>query len=292
MYTSRWHQKRKDNICCVLSPFDNLQDNVAYVLGYLRMKKTDVTSIKEEYMQYLGGQRHVNCEEHNLPLIVSVKKKEKCSCCDRGVYLTWPKHECSANLCKKCFEKLDRNDRYTVTQEGKKENICFNDDDRGSKIKYGNGSNMDEEYENNGIDTSKRLEDDIFDEYLTSTQDPDVSDDEDKDNNMSMEALYNETDPGETVLNIREDNIKKGAYKDVTVSGSTLMNQYGSLLTRKKHQIKGSRKQKYFIQKFCATTKGTSVPLVYSEAMLFPSIFWKTSCDMNSLGSNSCPVVE
>ena len=40
------------------------------------MKKTDVTSIKEEYMQYLGGQCHVNCEEHDLPLIVSVEKKK------------------------------------------------------------------------------------------------------------------------------------------------------------------------------------------------------------------------
>ena len=88
-----------------------------------------------------------------------------------------------------------------------------------------------------------------------------------------MEGLYNETDSGEIVLNVREDNMKKGAYKDVTASGSTIMNQCGSLLTRKKHQIKGSRKQKYFIQKLCATTKGTSVPLVYPEAMLFPSIF-------------------
>ena len=50
MYTSWWHQKRKDNICCVLSPFGNMQDNVAYVLGYVRMKKTDITSIKEEYI--------------------------------------------------------------------------------------------------------------------------------------------------------------------------------------------------------------------------------------------------
>ena len=61
------------------------------------------------------------------------------------------------------------------------------------------------------------------------------------------------------------------------------MNQCGLLLTRKKHQIRGSRKQKFFIQKLCAISKGTSVPLVYAEAMLFPSIFWKASDDMNSL---------
>ena len=160
-------------------------------------------------MQYLGGQSHIKCEEHDVPLIVSVEKKEKCSCCDRGVYLTCPKHECRANICKKCFEKLDRNDRYTVTPEANEEDICLNDDNAESDIEYSNGINMDKEYENNGIDTSKILENDIFDEYLTSTQDPDVSEDEDKDNNMSMEALYNETDSREAVLNVREENTNK-----------------------------------------------------------------------------------
>ena len=159
----------------------------------------------------------------------------------------------------------------------------LNDDDGGSKIEYDNVRNMDEQYEYNKIDTSKALEKDIFDQYLTSTQDPDVSDNEETDNNMLVEALYNETNSRDIVMEVREDNMKKGTYKDVTVSGSTIMNQCGSLLTRKKHQIKGSKKQKKIIQKLCATTKGTSVPLVYPEAMLFPSIFWKASGDMNSL---------
>ena len=117
-------------------------------------------------MQYLGGQCHVNCEEHDLPLIVSVEKKEKCACCDRYVHLTCPKYECRANLCKKCFEKLDRNDCYAVTPEANEEDICFNDDDGGS-IEYGNVRNMIEEYENNKIDTSKTLENNIFDKYFT-----------------------------------------------------------------------------------------------------------------------------
>jgi len=123
---------------------------------------------------------------------------------------------------------LDRNDRYTVTPDGKNEDICSNDNDGGINREYCHESNMDEEDDKDGIDMSKTLEDDIFDQYLTSTQDPDVSDDEEKDNNMSMEALYNETNSGEVLLNVREDNMKKGAYKDVTVSGFTIMSQCGS----------------------------------------------------------------
>ena len=38
MYTSWWHQKREDNKYCVSSPFSNLQDNVTYFLGYVKMK--------------------------------------------------------------------------------------------------------------------------------------------------------------------------------------------------------------------------------------------------------------
>ena len=125
MYTSWQHQKRKDNACYVLSPFDNLQDNVAYVLGYVRMKKTDVTAIKEEYMQYLGGQCHVNCEEHIIFHLQFLWKRKKNVLVVTEVYiLTCPKHECRANLFKKCFEKLDRNDSYTVTSEVNEEDIA------------------------------------------------------------------------------------------------------------------------------------------------------------------------
>ena len=67
----------------------------------------------------------------------------------------------------------------------------MNDDDEGSKIEYDNVRNIDEQYVYNKIDTSITLQKDIFDQYLTSTQDPDVSDNEDTDNTMSLEALYN-----------------------------------------------------------------------------------------------------
>ena len=59
------------------------------------------------------------------------------------------------------------------------------------------------------------------------------------------------------------------------VSGHMLMNQCGALLVRKNAQIKGSRAQQAFLQRFVATTLGMCVPLVYAEAVLFNSIFWK-----------------
>ena len=51
-----------------------------------------------------------------------------------------------------------------------------------------------------------------------------------------------------------------------------MLNQCGTLLTRKRHKIKGSSKHKLFLQKICATTIASSIPLMYHEAVLFPYI--------------------
>lgn len=53
----------------------------------------------------------------------------------------------------------------------------------------------------------------MFDEYLTSTQDPDISDDEEENYNISMEVYYDESDSRETILDVREVNMKKGSMK-------------------------------------------------------------------------------
>ena len=52
------------------------------------------------------------------------------------------------------------------------------------------------------------------------------------------------------------------------------MNQCGSLLTRKNHRINGLKSQKYFLQRIFATLICESIPLIYLEGMLFPSIFY------------------
>ena len=103
----------------------------------------------------------------------------------------------------------------------------------------------------NNYDSNELLEEDLFDNYVTSSQDPDLSGDE----NERITFKYDETNSGKCLLNVREENKNIGAYKDVTVSGSTIMNQCGSLLTRKKHQISGSRKQKFFYKSYVPLQK-------------------------------------
>ena len=62
--------------------------------------------------------------------------------------------------------------------------------------------------------------------------------------------------------------------KAVHISGHVILNQCGSVLTRKKHELKGSSLHKHFLQRICATSDGKAVSLLYPEGMLFPSIFY------------------
>ena len=95
------------------------------------------------------------------------------------------------------------------------------------------------------------LERDDIDNYVTSSLGPDLpAIDEEDDNLQEINGQIDYTNAGEYVLNVREDNQNKGTYKDITISGHTILNQNGSLLTRKRHQIKGSRKQSFFYRKF------------------------------------------
>ena len=71
--------------------------------------------------------------------------------------------------------------------------------------------------------------------------------------------------------------------KDITINGHVILNQCGSLLTRKRHVVKGNTKQNYFIQKLCSKSVGETVPLMYPESTCFPSIFWKAAEDACSI---------
>lgn len=75
-----------------------------------------------------------------------------------------------------------------------------------------------------------------------------------------------------------------------SISGCVILNNMGSLLAWRDNKLRGSRRQQNFLQRIISTTPGNSVPLVYPEAMLFPSIFWKDdgAGDAAILGALPC----
>ena len=118
------------------------------------------------------------------------------------------------------------------------------------------------------------LEPDDFDDFVTSSNDPDIDTDNIGGNSEEQHEftnLWDSTNTGEFVLEVEGDEMeRKGVLNDITINGHVLLNQCGCLLTRKKHMVKGNKKQKFFLQKLCATSTGSSVPLVYTETHAFP----------------------
>ena len=148
--------------------------------------------------------------------------------------------------------------------------------------------NIESEQEHQNI-----IEVDDIDNFLINTEDTDflTIDDNDMDTNNHLDYIPT-TNAGQVAMEIEEQTKYGGSFSNIKVSGHVLLNQCGTLLTRKKHQIKGSSAHHFFLQRICATKEFTCVPLVYPEGVLFPSIHWYTAPDKCSIvGSIPAPLL-
>ena len=79
----------------------------------MKIEKLDMESLKNQFLKSIGGQSHVLCSVHKLPLIPSFERSSKCSECDRKEYFTCCDITCTSHLCRRCFEMKDtRNINY------------------------------------------------------------------------------------------------------------------------------------------------------------------------------------
>ena len=83
------------------------------------------------------------------------------------------------------------------------------------------------------------------------------------------------SDAGELALEIDVTEKCGSSSGEITIRGNILLNQCGTLFSRKKHQLKGSSRHNDFLQRIYSTLRGTTIPLMNPEAMIFYSIHWK-----------------
>ena len=147
------------------------------------------------------------------------------------------------------------------------------------------------------IDTSLDDITDNLNDFVMNSIQPDILvedfDDIDNDNhhqsnneNMITDQMVDfipTTNAGDRAFEIVHETEYGGAFGNITISGSVLLNQCGTLLTRKKHQIKGSSRHHFFLQKLVASSHGSTIPLMYPEVVLFPSIHWCMAHDNCSI---------
>ena len=85
---------------------------------YVVEKTPDMAKMRNALLRYIGGQTHVLCSEHKLPLIVAKDSVGKCylhvngslEYCNRKLYLKCPDFGCKSGLCKRCYQQPDDDD--------------------------------------------------------------------------------------------------------------------------------------------------------------------------------------
>ena len=108
----------------------------------------------------------------------------------------------------------------------------------------------------------------MLDNFVTNADDPDTLN-ENEPEEIEQQNIIPFTNAGETPLEVSEITPKV-----IYTRGHCIYNQWSSLLSRDHHHIQGSKNETHFIQNICATIPGESVPTLYPESTIFPSIFY------------------
>jgi predicted GIY-YIG superfamily endonuclease len=80
-------------------------------------------------------------------------------------------------------------------------------------------------------------------------------------------------------------NVSTLAAQGKLIPNHVLLNNSGSCLLRHNVRLKASQRNRSFLQRLIATSKGRSVPLLYAEGTLFPNTFWLEQSDGSMIGA-------
>ena len=209
------------------------------------MENVEIDKMRNEFLKNLGGQSHVQCQEHRLPLISSTERSNKCQCGKKEFYRCCDL-DCKVCLCKHCYKNCDENtttfipavnqvdlddsdtsdddedslEEPQLPQDG--DYLLNNEDDEA--LHEGELNEEDEvshEGENN-IEDDAILDREDFTNYVTTTLDADIpldfDDDiendtlpQDEDENVYIDHLPS-TDAGDFAFEI-EETTKYGGLK-------------------------------------------------------------------------------
>ena len=125
-------------------------------------------------------------------------------------------------------------------------------------------------------DANLLLEKDDLDDFIATSNDPDLAafDIDDNEGDELNITTIPTTNSGEVACEINEEEPSVKRRNEPKLSGSIFINHCGTALTRKKYELKASKKQNFVLQKLAATVVGKSIPLVYVEGVSFTGEFY------------------
>ena len=118
-YTSWWKECRKGTALHSdegkTVPFKVKYFDVAV---FVKVKKIEADDMSLKFLKYIGGQNHVFCEHHKIPLIASHRASIAKCCgvnCKKKVTFCCGDLNCKNGLCNDCMKDLDETQKHFVS---------------------------------------------------------------------------------------------------------------------------------------------------------------------------------
>ena len=237
-----FHHKWWNTICSKLpvqhsSPY--IDSTSSYVLAYVKLSSHEMSSIRAQMMNYIGGQSHYYCKIHKLPVIISTARHGTSSNanCSRKEHYVCPKNICNTVVCKPCVDSTPDN-VITFSNDGLTGMDVDNNilEEPYADMDWSNNDSRDNDNDDEFME--------LMNDYLTTDGTIGVDSDffimnqnkcSSDDDSANFDILT--TDAGDIPFEIKEDSTYRGQFGNITISGHVLLNQCGSLLTRKNDQI-------------------------------------------------------
>ena len=79
-FKSWWYDEKNQSVPIKVDELKNdFPDFENYTLAYVKINEINMDSIRNQFLKSLGGQTHIQCSQHKLPLIASTERKNNCS---------------------------------------------------------------------------------------------------------------------------------------------------------------------------------------------------------------------
>ena len=296
LFNKWWVTKRNGTASRVLKATVFPADLAELRMGiYVVVENVGMCQHRRNYLKYIGGQNHVLCGKHELPLITSYVKKGgrslRCrlmvhgSECGRKEEYRCPAEGCTSCVCKVCYALQSPTKSLLVSPATES---VMDDQESSSGVSETDLSDVDlkEILEEDSCNGSEESVD--FTMLHTGCDVPMF----DIEHAIENDCTEFEQDEGahEPVI----PTTHCGAIAD-TFSGSSfdsmgtsvLLNKFGTVLVRRDNRLQASKREKNLVERVASRLSEGTIPLVYMEAMLFPSIFWHQAGQSNGgmLGS-------
>ena len=286
---------------------------------YVRKERISLEAYRRDYLKYIGGQTRVFCHHHDVPLITSFVGdkvvcclfKETGECCTRAGYYCCPMEGCGASVCSNCFKNVSKEKSLKVVDSSRRrqsdlvhvedeENLESNSDDSSCGVSETDFAaekihNVEDEYDSSSSDGSDEVSYNCVDYADTANygdmpafdleqcpeNDFDRFEVEDED---AYKCIVPTTHVGACVPSVDTPVVEES---DFCIGSSVLLNKCGSMLVRRQSRLQASRKERNLIERVVSNPDTGTVPLIYLEGIVFPSIFFSLphSTDGGVLGS-------